>query len=88
MIEVILEDLKHLEKVLSEGSLFTPSFKSVQVQEYYTALTRGLQEAQTVDLLKRILEEILQSEGRSVIPVPKELFQNPQALLEYLCSEG
>lgn len=67
MIEVILEDLKHLEKVLSEGSLFTPSFKSAQVQEYYTALTRGLQEAQTVDLLKRILEEILQSEGRSVI---------------------
>jgi len=67
VVEVILEDLKHLEEVLRRGGLFAPSFKSVQVQEYYTALTRGLQEAQTVDLLKRILEEILQSEGRSLI---------------------
>ncbi|MEM5854798.1 MAG: hypothetical protein QW472_00560 [Candidatus Aenigmatarchaeota archaeon] len=61
-VEDILEDLNRLKEILSGGSLFTSSFKSFQVQEYYTALTKGLQEAQTVDLLKRILEEILQSD--------------------------
>ncbi|MEM5854457.1 MAG: DNA methyltransferase [Candidatus Aenigmatarchaeota archaeon] len=66
-VEEILEDLNHLKEILSEGSLFTPSFKSSQVEDYYTALTRGLQEAQTVDLLKKILEEILQFEDRSLI---------------------